>query len=88
MGFVWCAFNCEQLRHLKPSPFRLPGWLIFPNDRIGFIWGGPDKVGADGRVTLKHGERGKSPGNWTVFWTTMEPATLPRAGEIVRTGVR
>lgn len=39
---IWCAFSVEQLRHMRPSPFRLPGWLVLPRERIGFVWGGPD----------------------------------------------
>lgn len=78
---VWCAFSVEQLRHMDPNPLTMPGWLVMPRARIGFVWGGPD---TDKR---KHGEVGSSPGNWTVFWSSVEPAETPADSVIVRTGV-
>lgn len=57
LKFVWCAFNVEQLRHLRPSPFHLPGWLVMPRERIQFIWGGE----TDGAKV--HGEPCKQPTN-------------------------
>lgn len=92
LSIVWCAFSIEQLRHMYPTPFTLDGWLVLPRDRIGFIWGGPDKVvGTDKKtgesIIRKHGEPAKSPGNWTVFWTTERPAVPPSTCEMVRTGV-
>lgn len=78
---IWCAFNVEQLRHMRPSPFALDGWLVLPRERIGYIWGGPDIEGK-----RKHGERCKSPSNWSVFWSTMRPAPTPVPCTIVRTG--
>lgn len=94
IDLIWCAFNVEQIRHMKPSPLRLPGWMVWPRDRIGFIWGGPDIVvnekavarGADPKWR-RHGEICKSPGNWTVFFSTLEPAPTPSPSLIVRTGV-
>lgn len=80
-GLIWCAFSVEQLRHMHPSPFHLPGWLVMPRERVAFIWGGPDDP-ARGRV---HGQPGRSPGNWTVFWSTHPPATPPIESVIVRT---
>lgn len=79
LRFVWCAFSIEQLRHMRPSPFHLPGWLVMPRDRISFIWGGP----SDDKRT--HGEPCKQPTSWTVFWTNVEPATPPSECVIVRT---
>ena len=70
--YVWCGFNIEQLRHMHPSPFHLPGWLVLPRKRIAFINGNT-------------GEVGKSPGNWTFFWTNVEPATPPVESVVVRT---
>ena len=78
--FVWCGFNIEQLRHLIPSPLELPGWLILPRRRVSFVWGGPD---TDKR---KHGEPMRSPGNWTFFWTTVQPADTPGTSLVLRTG--
>jgi hypothetical protein len=77
---IWCAFNVEQLRHMRPSPFALDGWLVMPRERIGYLWGGPDTG------KRKHGERCKSPANWSVFWTTLKPAPTPVPCTIVRTG--
>lgn len=100
MQFVWCAFNCEQVRHMYPSPRLLPDlWFIEPKERTGFVWGGPtlykgdkDKgakattenpsaalLGPDGRPIVKrlHGERASSPGNWTIFISSVEPAQPP-----------
>jgi hypothetical protein len=99
MAFVWCAFNIEHLRHMKPSPKHQPGWLVEPEDRIGYIWGGPDLVMLDGKLKPKlaehghlptaraHGARQKSPAQWSVFWTNRPPATTPTASIITRTGV-
>ena len=77
---IWCAFSVEQLRHMHPSPLETPGWLVMPRKRIGFVWGGQD---TDKR---KHGEAGKSPGSWTVFWSSVEPAETPIECVVVRTG--
>lgn len=97
MAFMWCLFNIEQLRHMYPSPFNLDGWLIMPRDRIKFIWGGPDIPAEFGvrkgkRVQTKaprfHGEPMKSPGNWTAFWSTVEPMEPPEPCVIIRTGGR
>lgn len=79
MLFVWCAFSVEQLRHLDPSPFYLPGWLVMPRSRTAFVWGGPTDGGRE------HGEPCKSPANWAVWWTTAPPATPPAESVIVRT---
>jgi hypothetical protein len=78
---IWCAFSVEQLRHMNPSPFEIPGWLVMPKERIGFVWGGPDIPGK-----RKHGQRMRSPGNWTVFWSSVEPAEPPSPCVIVETG--
>lgn len=87
IDLIWCAFNVEQLRHMRPSNFRMPGWLIMPRNRIGFVWGGPDMAATKNAKARKHGERSKQPGNWTVFWSTIEPAPTPEPSLIVRTGV-
>ena len=95
---AWCAFSSEQPRHMVPSPYTLPGWLVMPRARIGFIWGGPDMVKVDGKLIEQnasaedlplartHGEACRSPGNWTIFWTNREPAEPPEECTIVRTG--
>lgn len=100
MRFVWCAFSVEQFRHLRQSPFELPGWIVWPRDRIGYVWGGPDMGMANGKlvecvgeyedleVHRKHGERQKSPGQWSAFWTNCEPANPPGNCMITRTGGR
>ena len=91
LRLVWCAFNFEQLRHMKPSPMHLPGWLIMPDVRLAYIWGGPDrpeirdKKGKIKQSARKHGESMKSPSNWSLFWTNVEPATPPGDCVIVRT---
>ena len=77
---IWCAFSAEQKRHMRPSCYDMPGWLIEPRKRIGFVWGGPDTD------KLRYGERGKSPGDWAVFWSSVEPTEPPEECVIVRTG--
>lgn len=91
---IWCAFNVEQKRHMVPSPSMLPGWLIEPRERIGFIWGGPDIVVNEKAVEKgakpkwrRHGEQCKSPGNWTIFWSSVRPAPTPIPCVITQTGV-
>lgn len=59
---VWCFFNNEHTRHLDPSPWELPGYMVIPRVRVAF---------------LKDGVRQKSPRNWTWFWTTERPARPP-----------
>jgi len=72
-NLIWCAFSVEQLRHMDPSPFHLPGWLVMPRGRTSF-------------TSAATGEAGKSPANWAVFWTTAPPAEPPVECVIVRTG--
>jgi hypothetical protein len=79
MDIVWCAFSIEQLRHMRPSPFSLPGWLVMPRERTAFVWGGK----TDGKRV--HGEPAKSPANWACWWTCVPPATPPVDCVIVRT---
>jgi len=76
---VWCAFSVEQLRHMDPSPFHLPGWLVMPRERTAFIWGGATTA------ARTHGKPAKSPANWSVWWTNAAPATPPVDCVIVRT---
>lgn len=92
---IWCAFSCEQLRHMKPSPYERPGWLVMPEERVGFIWGGPDIVTNEKAVKdgakpkwRRNGDRCESPGNWTVFWTTARPAPTPKPCVIIQTGTQ
>ena len=70
---IWCAFSIEQLRHMDPSPFDMAGWLVMPKKRISFI-------------SAETGLPGKSPANWSVFWTNVRPAAPPVDCVIVRTG--
>lgn len=92
IDLIWCAFSVEQLRHMDPSPMLMSGYLVLPKDRVGFVWGGPDieeKRDKNGKVTQKarkHGDVAKSPGNWTVFWSTVPPADPPDHCLIIRTG--
>ena len=90
---IWCAFNDEQLRHMYPSPYHLRGWLVMPRECLGFIWGGPDIIvnkkaveGGAEPLWRRHGDRCKSPGNWTIFWTSAKPAETPSECVIVPTG--
>jgi len=89
--FVWCAFNVESLRHLRPSPFHLAGWFVWPRDRISFIWGGEtipakfDKKRKRWTKERKRGQPAQSPGNSAVFWTNVPPANPPIECVIVRT---
>lgn len=71
---VWCFFNNEHTRHLCPSPWELPGWMVMPVKRVAFFRGG--------RVI-------KSPRNWTWFWVSQDagiPPEPPVKSIIVRTG--
>jgi len=79
LEIVWCAFSVEQLRQLRPSPLELPGWLVMPRTRTAFVWGGPTKG------TRIHDQIAKSPSNWAIWWTNVEPATPPVESLIVRT---
>lgn len=97
---IWCAFSVEQFRYMHPSPLQMPGWLIMPRRRLPFIWQGPDMTKVGGKlveklpehglalVARKHGEPGKSPGNWTVFWSSVAPAEVPEDCVIIPTGVQ
>lgn len=99
LDIVWVMFNIEQMRHaqrieraLGLLSFRsLDGWLVLPDDRTPFVWGGPDlgeKRDKDGKVTQKerkHGEPAEHPGNWSAFWTNMPPATPPESCDVWRT---
>jgi hypothetical protein len=71
MALVWCLFNCEHVRILRPSPLDLDGWLVIPSRRVAFVRGG-DAI--------------KSPRNWTWFWSNREPAPTPVLSWICRTG--
>ena len=82
---IWCSFNDEQHRHMYPSLYEVPGWLILPRTRIKFVWGGPDVLLKNGKWRY-HGDIGKSPGNYTTFWSSVKPATPPVDCVIVRTG--
>lgn len=58
--------------------------------RIGFIWGGATKqVGTNKKtgepIIRHHGERAKSPGNWTAFWTNCRPARPPQDCRVITT---
>lgn len=75
---IWCIFNMEQLRHL-PILYT-PGWLVLPNKRIGYIWGGPT---SGKRV---HRQRMKSPTHWSGFWSNSLTANPPEACTILETG--
>ncbi len=95
---IWCAFNSEQLRHMKPNPLSIDGYLVLPHNRLKFIWGGPDMVKVKGKLVpqteetmdLKiyraHKELVASPGNWSVFWSSVKPAKTPEPCDIIKTG--
>lgn len=91
MRFVWCQFNVEAIRQLDPWPFFVSGWLIWPRNRISFIWGGEtieekhDKTGKIIRKQRVHGQPSVAPGNCAVFWTNVPPATPPCDCAIFRT---
>jgi len=84
--FIWCAFSVEQFRHMQPSALELPGWLVAPRSRVSFIWGGPDMEATPTRAARKHGQPMTQPGNWTAFWSTVEPAAPPVESIIIQTG--
>lgn len=84
--FVWCAFSIEQFRHMTPSALELPGWLVAPRSRTSFIWGGPDMPATESRAARVHGRPLPNPGNWSAWWTTVEPARPPVDSIILRTG--
>lgn len=79
LQLVWAAFSIEQLRHLRPTPLHMPGWLVLPRKRVEWIWGGPTD---DKR---QRGVRCTQPTSWSVFWTTEAPATPPVESIILRT---
>jgi len=89
--FVWCQFNVESIGRLPSGPLQQPGWLVWPETRTPFTWGGPtikekrDRKGKLVRAARVHGEPMRSPGNTAVWWTNMEPATPPVDCTIVRT---
>lgn len=84
--FIWCAFNPEQYRYMRPSALELPGWLVMPRDRrIDFCWGGPTYQPPKGKPRV-HGQPSGSPGHCTTFWSTVEPAEPPVDCIITRTG--
>jgi hypothetical protein len=97
---IWCGFSSEQPRNMYPSCYELPGWMVLPRTRVGFVWGGPDLYRVPGHKKLladpcgdpssvlvrKHGERAKSPANWTFFWSSVEPAEPPVECTIFKTG--
>jgi len=84
LSIVWCAFSMEQLRHMRRSPFHMPGWLVMPRTRTSFVWGGP-RVIRRGQIIRRRGQVAKSPGNWAVFWSNVEPVTPPVECVIART---
>jgi len=88
MRFAWCQFNVESLRQLRPSPFHLPGWLIWPRERTPFIWGGPDIEATDSRAARIHGQPMTQPGNCAVWWTNCKPTRPPGECVGIRTGIR
>ena len=57
-----------------------------PRERVAFIWGGPDTPAEGNKKARFHGQPMTQPGNWTVFWSTVEPAEPPAESIIVRTG--
>ena len=79
IDLIWCMFNIEQLRHMYPTPLSLDGYLVLPRERTPFIWGGPSN---DKRT---HGEPCTSPGNWTAWWSSVEPAKPPFESTVLRT---
>lgn len=85
--FIWCCFAAEQMRHMLPSCLELPGWLIAPRQRVAFIWGGPSRPETPKSAERIHGQPMRSPGNWTVFWSTIEPARPPVDCIVTRTGL-
>lgn len=84
--FIWCAFSIEQFRHMMPSALELHGWLVAPRTRTAFIWGGPDTPATPSSAERLHGQPMKSPGNWAVWWTSVEPEEPPVDSIITRTG--
>ena len=90
--FIWCGFNIEQVRHMGFQLLYLDGYLVLPNKRIPYVWLGKDLYSEKtGKLLRKHGQLCKSVGNWSFFFSTVEPAPLPKGYEqsvILRTGYR
>ena len=71
IGFVWCG----------PTLVRLDGATK------GKLVEYDADIHDENWIVRRHGEVAKSPGNWTVFWSSVEPAETPEECVIVRTGV-
>ena len=76
-SIVWCLFNPEHQRCLKPSVWTIPGLLVMPGSRVGFHQGtGPVK---------------KSPRNWAQWWLSKDAIRRwtdpPTPCEFVETGI-
>ncbi len=72
-AMVWCFFNSEATRHMVPSPWMMPGWMVLPNRRVAFVKGGSLKT---------------QPRNWAWFWVynCEKIAPPPVDSQIIRTG--
>ena len=83
---VWALFSIEHLRYMRPSPLRLDGYLILPDTRIQWTWGGPTMTPKNGKPRV-HGQPQKGPGNWSAFWSSVKPdRDTPAPCEFFRTG--
>lgn len=86
LPLVWCAFNIEQFRHMRPRATLMDGWLVLPDERVAFIWGGPDDPeNLPKRQRKLHGQPGSAPGHWAAWWTTEKPAPVPQPCAVIRT---
>lgn len=87
---IWCAFNHEQFRRAEPRAWMMPGYMVLPDTRIRYIWGGKTGWYKSGktRVHRVHGEAMRSPTNYSTFWTSAFPKPTPDPCTIVPTGER
>lgn len=84
----WLTMPSERIGFIWGGPT-----LFAKDDGKGKAKGVTEKpdlalLGLDGKPVIKrqHGERATSPGNWTVFWSSVKPAKPPVECIIVRTG--
>ena len=77
---VWCAFRAEQIRLMMPDLINIGGWLIYPDKRIHYIW-----IGETNEKNT-YGEPGKSPANYSFFWSSVEPKGVPDGYIVMKVG--
>ena len=79
--YIWCGFNMQHLATLDPPIIMKKNvWLIIPDSRLRFIWGGP----TDEDKKRFHGEECPNPSNHTFFLSSVKPADVPDSCKVRR----